>query len=76
MWAVSDRTKENGLKLNERKFRLDVRKKFFTQRMAKPWHCCPELWVSHLWRCPRPGWMGPWTTWDGGWQPAHSRGWN
>ena len=18
-----------------------------------------ELWVSHPWRCPRPGWMGP-----------------
>ena len=37
---------------------LAVRKKFFTQRAVRRWHCCPELWVPHPWRCPRP-WMGP-----------------
>ena len=26
-------------------------KKFFTQRAVRPWHCCPELWVPHPWRC-------------------------
>jgi len=31
--------------------------------------------MSHPWRCPRPGWMGPWAAWSGGWQPAHSRCW-
>ena len=32
--------------------------KFFIQRAVRRWHCCPELWVPHPWRCPRP-WMGP-----------------
>jgi len=32
--------------------------KFFILRAVRRWHCCPELWVPHPWRCPRP-WMGP-----------------
>jgi len=32
----------SGFKLKEGKFRLDVRKKLFTQRAVRPWHCCPE----------------------------------
>ena len=32
----------------EGKFRLDVWKKFFTQRVVKFWHSCPEkLWMPH-----------------------------
>ena len=28
--------------------------------VVKPWHCCPgKLWMPQLWRCSRPGWMGP-----------------
>lgn len=23
---------------------MDVRKKFFTQRVVRLWHCCPEKW--------------------------------
>jgi len=38
----SDRKKENGFKLEERRFRLAVRRKIFTQSMVRPWHCCPE----------------------------------
>jgi len=41
-WCNSNRTKGNGFKLKEKKFKLDVRKKFFTQRAVRPWHCCPE----------------------------------
>lgn len=38
------------------------------QRVVRHWHWCPEkLWVSHPWRWPRPGWVGPWSTWSGEW---------
>ena len=41
-WSDSDGTRGNGFKLNEGKFWLDVRKKFFTLWAVRPWHCCPE----------------------------------
>ena len=49
-WSYSDRTKGNGFRLKEGKFRLDVRKKIFTQRMVRRWHSCPDK----MW-CPIPG---------------------
>ena len=59
-WADTDRALGNGFELKEGRFVFDVWRKFFTQRVVRHWHSCPEkLWVPHPWQCLRPGWMGP-----------------
>ena len=57
----------NVLMLQQKRFRLAIRKYLFSEKVVLQWHSCPGRWCSHHpWRCSITVEMWHWGTWSVG----------
>ena len=47
-WVDCDKTRRNGFKLKERRLKLHIRGKFFTEREMRSWNRLPRALVAAL----------------------------